>query len=84
MEHTKNDKKLFANTLPPRKIPFEHCHAARTYLFFKRTAMMKTPPRALETLPLAEFGLEVAPRAGEAGRQARLGGLPGATEGCDG
>ena len=63
----------------------DHYNAAHTYLFFKRAAvMMAPPPRALEALPLAEFGLEVAPRAGEAGRQARLGGLPGATEGCNG
>ena len=53
-----------------------------TDLFLKRPALPTSPPRALEALPLADFRLEVPPRAGEARRQARLGGLPRAADGC--
>ena len=52
-----------------------------TDLFTKWTALA-TSLRALEALPLAKLRLVISPRAGEARRQAALGGLPGAAEGC--
>ena len=46
-----------------------------TDLFLERAALWPPPARALEALPAAKLGLEVAARAGEARRQTSLGGL---------